>query len=161
MPRAPAGNRARAAPTTGCSAAIADAAGHEADVFVAVYAGQGEGREAGGFGEGALPFDRSWSWQAPGPGAPGGKSDRLLGAGRTARLAETYYRTGDLISGSNARLKLATMRDRLLLRARPTTLLILSAEDRPGKPAPIASLEAFRRSTGPLGQWMDRIAAVR
>jgi EpsI family protein len=138
----------------------ADDKGHEADLFLAVYASQREGKEAGGFGEGALTPDSGWAWQAHGPEAPGGKSDRLLGPGRVERLAETYYRSGALLTGSNARLKLANMRDRLLLRSRPTMLLILSVEERPGKPAR-ASLEAFRRSTGPLGPWMDRMAAVR
>lgn len=138
----------------------ADASGNEVDVFLAFYAAQREGMEAGGFGEGALTPESGWAWQAQGPEAPGGKSDRLLGAGRTARLAVTYYRSGDLLTGSNAQLKLANMRDRLLVRARPTMLLILSAEERPGRPAH-RSIEAFRRSTGPLGPWMDRMAGLR
>ena len=138
----------------------ADGAGNEVDVFLAVYAAQREGKEAGGFGQGALTPDSGWAWQSSGPAEPGGKSDRLLGAGRTARLAVTYYRSGALLTGSNARLKLANMRDRLLVRARPTMLLILSAEERQGRPAQQA-IEAFRRSTGPLGPWMDRMARLR
>ena len=139
----------------------ADGKGHEADVFVALYSAQGEGREAGGFGEGALPGSGGWSWQGPGPNVAQGKSDRLLGEAQTSRLAQTHYRTGDFTTGSNLKLKLAGVRDRLLLRARPTTLLILSAEERPGKPAAAQSLDAFRRSTGEIGGWMDRIAGLR
>ena len=138
----------------------ADSSGNEVDVFLAVYAAQREGKEAGGFGQGALTPDSGWAWQSSGPEATDGKSDRLLGAGRTGRLAETYYRSGPLLTGSNARLKLANMRDRLLVRARPTMLLILSAEERPGRPAH-RSIEAFRRSTGQLGPWMDRMASIR
>jgi hypothetical protein len=52
------------------------------------------------------------------------------------------------------------MGDRLLLRARPTTVLILSAEERQGKPAAEA-IGRFREAAGPLDQWMDRIAGVR
>ena len=137
-----------------------DAKGHVADVFVALYAAQGTGRKAAGFGEGALRPDSGWSWQAPGPAIGWGKSDRLLGPYRTERLAYTGYRTGDLLTGSAARLSLANLQDRLLLRARPTMLLILSAEDRPGQPAR-QSLAAFQQSTGPLDSWMDRIAALR
>jgi Protein of unknown function (DUF3485) len=107
-----------------------------------------------------LMQDGGWAWQSPGPAVASGKSDRLLGAGRTARLAETYYRTGNLLTGSNAKLKLATMQDRLLVRARPTMLLILSAEEREGKPA-AASIAAFRRSTGEIGGWMDRVVTAR
>jgi hypothetical protein len=52
------------------------------------------------------------------------------------------------------------MQDRLLLRARPTMTLIISAEERPGQSA-AQSLAAFQQSTGPLDGWMDRIAALR
>lgn len=138
----------------------ADGQGHQVDVFVAAYASQGEGREAGGFGEGALQPQQGWSWLSPGPEALPAQSDRLLARGTVARLAETYYRTGDLLTGSNARLKLAAMQDRLALRARPTTMLILSAEES-RKSNAARALDAFRQSTGPVGAWMDRIVAVR
>jgi exosortase A len=138
----------------------ADGEGREVDVFLAVYASQGEGREAGGFGQGALVPGGTWSWLSPGPAAEGAKSDRLLAQGRVGRLAYTWYRTGDLTTGSNARLKLANMADRLLLRPRPTTMLILSAEERGGKSAQ-AAVDAFRRAMGPPAVWMDRIAGVQ
>ena len=138
----------------------ADAQGREVDVFVAVYGSQGEGREAGGFGQGALPPGGTWAWQSPGPALYGARSDRLLSEGRVARLAYSWYRIGDLTTGSNARLKLAAMADRLLLRPRPTTMLILSAEDRDGQPAQPA-MDAFLRAIGPTDRWMDRMAGVR
>ncbi len=138
----------------------ADGAGREVDVFLAVYSAQAEGHEAGGFGQGALPGDGSWSWRSPGPAIGGAKSDRLRAAGGVERVALTWYRTGDVLTGSNVRLKLANMEDRLALRARPTMVLILSAEERPGRPA-AQSLVAFRRAAGPLGEWMDRVAGVR
>lgn len=138
----------------------ADAQGRVVDVFFAAYAGQGEGREAGGFGEGALPGGGKWDWLSPGPAFPDARSDRLLAEARTGRLAVTWYRTGDLLTGSNVRLKLANMRDRLLLRARPTTMLIISAEERQGMPATDA-VRDFGRAVQPLGPWMDRTAGVR
>lgn len=138
----------------------ADGKGHTVDVFFALYAGQSEGREAGGFGEGALTPDSGWNWRANGPALADGKADRLLGKGAVPRLAETYYRTGALLTGSNARLKLANIGDRLVLRAEPTMLLILSTET--GSDAEqAAALEAFRRAAGPLGPWMDRMGAGR
>jgi len=135
----------------------ADGRGHAVDVFYALYAAQGPGRKAGGFGEGALTPGTGWAWQSPGPAAPDAKSDRLLAGGPTERLAQTTYRTGDLLTGSNLALKLANIRDRLLLRRRSTMVLILSAEEAPGHPA-AASVEAFRAGVGPLGGWMDAIA---
>jgi exosortase A len=138
----------------------ADEHGHRVDVFLALYASQEEGKEAGGFGEGALIPDSQWQWQSPGPDVEGARSDRLMAAGRVERLAETWYRTGKLTTGSNARLKLANMADRLLLRARPTMMLILSAEERAGHPSAAESIDTFRRSTGTPGAWMDRVAGI-
>ena len=136
-----------------------DAAGREVDVFYALYAAQGEGREAGATGEGALVPDTAWRWLAPGLSLAGGKSDRLQAEGRVQRVAVTWYRTGDLVTGSNSRLKLANMADRLLMRARPTAMLILSAEERSGRPAREA-IEAFLAVSGPPPEWMDRIARL-
>lgn len=135
----------------------ADAQGHEVDVFFALYAAQGPGKKAGGFGEGALRPDTGWSWQSPGPDVPDARSDRLLAGGPTERLTQTSYKTGDLVTGSNARLKLANIVDRLLLRRRATMMLILSAEE--GGPFKAAdSISAFRASAGPIGDWMDAVA---
>ncbi len=138
----------------------ADRSGQKVDVFVATYSAQHEGREAGGFGQGALTPGSDWVWLSPGPPASAARSERLIGRGRVERIAQTTYRTGDLLTGSNTALKLATMTDRLVLRARPTMLLIVSAEARPGQPA-ADSVAAFRRSLGPLAPWMDGIAHVR
>lgn len=139
---------------------FANGKGATVDVFFALYASQGEGKEAGGFGEGALPPQSDWHWAAPGPQTATAKSERLMGRGVVDRLAQTTYRTGDLLTGSNARLKLANMVDRVLLRKSPTMLLIISAESRPNVPAQ-AAVDEFRRSIGPIDVWMDRTAQVR
>ncbi|MGJ0237600.1 exosortase A [Novosphingobium fluoreni] len=137
----------------------ADASGRRVDVFVALYASQRDGAEAGGYGQGALVPQSDWSWQASAEPIAGGHGERLLGAGRVAREAQTWYRSGDLLSGSNARLKLATMRDRMTLQARPTMVLILSAEDRPAQSA-AGAIRAFVSAAGPLGPWMDRLGGM-
>jgi EpsI family protein len=134
-----------------------DAGGREVDVFYALYRSQGEGREAGGFGEGALVPGSDWRWLEPGPPIAGGKGEWLLAGGNTKRLAVTRYRTGDTSTGSNAALKLANMHDRLALDAQPTSVLILSAEARPGRDA-ARDIAAFARSTGDTAAWMDAIA---
>jgi hypothetical protein len=46
------------------------------------------------------------------------------------------------------------------LRARPTQLLILSAEAS-RTASPERALAAFRTAAGPLDQWMDRTAGLR
>ena len=90
----------------------------------------------------------------------GGKSDQLRANGSVERLAETYYRNGDLLTGSALQLKLAVIGDRLLLRREPTTMLIISAEEQAGVQAADA-INRFKQATGPLGPWMDRIVALR
>jgi EpsI family protein len=135
----------------------ADGEGRTVDVFVALYAGQGEGREAGGFGQGALTPGTAWSWQSPGPPFGEGRSERLLGGGKVERLTVTWYRTGELLSGSNARLKLAVIGGNLRLHARPTAMLILSSEGRDAAD----SIARFQAASGPTGAWMDRVTGLR
>lgn len=139
-----------------------DAAGHTVDVSYALYATQDDGREAGGFGQGAIPLNSGWAWESsPAPLAQG-HADRIQTAGPVHRLAETFYRSGPLFTGSNARLKLENIVDRLLLRERTTATLILSAEDGlPGQPSAEASLRAFLATTGPVPAWMDRAGSAR
>ncbi|WP_209347747.1 exosortase A [Pontixanthobacter sp. CEM42] len=135
-------------------------AGQEVDVFLALYAAQEEGREASAYGEGALSTEKEWRWLAPGEAVPQAVSDYLLANGQVKRLAQTSFHHGDILTGSAAKLKLANMRDRLLLRAQPTMMLILSAEEtETQKPAP--SIAAFRQSIGNESEWMDRIAGLR
>ncbi|MDF8332239.1 exosortase A [Novosphingobium cyanobacteriorum] len=134
-----------------------DVQGRTVDLSYALYAAQGEGREAGGFGQGALPMDSHWAWEAPGPDGFGGKADVIQAPGPVHRVTVTWYRTGDLLTGSNAKLKLVNILDRLLLRRRPTAVLILSAEE--GQSAPAEQLiRDFLSATGPQAEWMDRIA---
>ncbi len=138
----------------------ADGQGHIVDLSFALYAKQGDGKEAGGFGEGALPLGSHWAWEAPGPAFANAKSDVIQAPGPVHRLAVTWLRTDDLLTGSNTALKLANMRDRLLLRARPTMTLILSAEAGDGR-TPEEAIRAFLATTGPVDAWMDRMARVR
>ena len=139
-----------------------DASGHVVDVSFALYAAQGDGREAGGFGQGALPLNSEWSWERSAQPLGQGMADRIQTAGPVYRLAETYYRSGKLLTGSNTRLKLQNIVDRLLLKERATAALIISAEDQvPGRPPADISLRAFLDAAGPVDAWMDRVASGR
>ena len=133
-----------------------DKAGHRVDLFVAAYASQGRGRDAGAQGEGALIPDTDWRWLGTGTSRANVRSDTLFALGSIRRVAETSWLIGDVATGSATRLSLAAMRDKLLLSPRPALMVIVSAEDRPGITA-AASLDAFRRSTGPRSGWMDRL----
>lgn len=139
-----------------------DATGHVVDVSYALYSAQTEGREAGGFGQGALPVNSGWAWErSPAPIA-GGHADRIQTAGPVHRQSETFYRSGNLFTGSNSHLKLQNILDRLLLRERTTSTLILSSEDDvAGRPSAEQSLRAFTAAAGPLDAWMDRAGSGR
>jgi len=137
-----------------------NAAGDEIDVFFALYSAQDDARDASAYGQGALVPETAWRWLEPGSGSDEAAGDVLLAEGRLLRLAQTTYRTGDLTTGSAAMLKLATMRDRLLLRGRPTATLILSVEGRPASEG-AQVIAAFTDSIGDRGGWMDRIAGLR
>ena len=138
----------------------ADARGDVVDVFFALYASQGPGHKADGTGEGAVRRDSGWSWQAPGPILADATSDRLQAARPALRLAETTYASGTLVTGSKLALRLHNLQDRLLLRAEPTALLILSAQPAPGV-APERAIAAFRQAIGPLGPWLKQVAQER
>jgi EpsI family protein len=138
----------------------ADASGQKVDVFYALYAAQTEGREAGGFGQGALIPDGTWSWSSNVAAPADGKGEVLVHKGATERLAHTWYRTDTLLTGSNARLKLANIADRLFLRPRPTAVLILSSERETGRD-PAEALRSFESVVGEIGPWMDRIGEQR
>ncbi|RXZ65772.1 exosortase A [Pelagerythrobacter rhizovicinus] len=137
-----------------------NAAGDEIDVFYALYPAQDDRRDASAYGEGALVPDTPWRWLEPGRTSPEAAGDVLLAYGRLVRVAETSYRKGDLTTGSAARLKLATMRDRLLLRRRPTATLILSVEGRPAAEG-TQVIDRFTAAIGDRGAWMDRVADLR
>lgn len=136
-----------------------DDAGNVVDVVYALYASQGDGHEAGAFGEGALPPDTEWRWLSASTAPDGVVGERLQALGSHRRVAETWFHTGGWTGGSKLQLKLVTMRDRLLLTARPTAMLILSAEERPGSD-PARAIARFRSSTVNLGEWMDRAGGV-
>ncbi|HIQ18324.1 MAG TPA: exosortase A [Novosphingobium capsulatum] len=137
----------------------ADAQGHVVDVSFALYAGQGEGREAGGFGEGALPPDSGWAWEMSAAPIAGGEAQMIQAPGPVHRLTVTWYRQGQgtaaWLGSSNARLKLWTMADRLLLRARPTATLIVSSD----ADDPAQGVAAFVAALGPLGPWIDAVSS--
>ncbi|WP_338465887.1 exosortase A [Novosphingobium sp. ZN18A2] len=136
-----------------------DGAGHVVDVSYALYSRQGDGAEAGGFGQGAVPLGSDWAWASPAPGPDGGLGERIQAPDGTERIAVTWYRTDGMTTGSNLRLKLANIRDRLLVRATPTATLIVSSEQADGGNAESA-ITAFLASIGAPGPWMDRIGAV-
>jgi exosortase A len=70
-----------------------NAAGREADLAIAVFARQEEGRELVGFGQGAAGPGSGWAWAANGPAPEHGRLERIQSFG-TIREVATFYRVG-------------------------------------------------------------------
>jgi EpsI family protein len=141
---------------------LRNAAGATVDVSFALYANQGDGHEAGGFGQGAIPQRSRWAWERPGPPEGPAKSDVIQAPSEgplpERRLCLTWYRSGALLTGSNLVLRLHAMGDHLAFHRQATAVLILSASDR-FNADPAAALAAFLADIGPIDRWIDRLAA--
>ncbi len=140
-------------------ASYRDRQGRVVDVVYAIYAAQEDGREAGAYGEGALPLETEWRWLGDTAAPEGTTGARLQALGSQQRVAYTWFRHGDWTGSSRMRLKLSNMRDRLLASPNPTIMLILSAEDTPTQDGK-AVIAQFLQSTAPLPEWMDAVARL-
>lgn len=127
------------------------------DVAFAIHAVQDDAHKAGGFGQGAVPLGSRWAWERVGPAFADGHSEVVQAPGPERRLCVTWYRSGPLLTGSNAALRLRVMQNHLLLRREATAVLILSASDKL-TPDPAGAIRAFIASAGPVDRWIDAMA---
>ncbi|PXW78465.1 exosortase A [Blastomonas natatoria] len=130
------------------------------DVYAALFDGQSEGREITGYGQGALDPDGRWSWVEQGPGLTGGRADVITGPGRVVRDVATFYRVGDMVTGSNLDVRVESLKARLLGQSQPAMILIVSAE-RIGDASARPSIDALVRDAGGPQQLSDMILAGR
>jgi exosortase A len=136
-----------------------DAQGREVDLAMAVYARQEDGRELAGFGQGATRPDGAWAWTADAPPPPGGKSERIFSHG-TIREVASFYRVGNLLTGSRAAVKIETMKTQLLGGPQRAVAILVSAEEPAGAGSARPALDAFLRSLGPVAPLADRAAGL-
>lgn len=135
-----------------------NAQGQEADLFVVVYDKQSEGRELIGFGQGAIDPDGFWSWNGNSSAPMKGKAEQIKTKG-AAREVVSFYRVNGITSGSSVRIKLATMRARLLNGNQQAVAIIVSAEQFGNVPARPA-IDAFIKSLGDIDKVADRFAGL-
>lgn len=134
-----------------------NAAGDTADLAIAVYGRQRKGAELVGFGIGVLREEDRWvrvSDEAP---IAGGSVMRIVGPGKVERLVDTWYRVGGMLTPSPARVKLATLKARLLGGNQAAVAIHVSAEG----PQARQSITRFVAALGPLDQMADRITERR
>ncbi|WP_448661027.1 exosortase A [Sphingomonas sp. CJ20] len=138
----------------------ADAQGRAVDLAVAVYANQHEGKELVGFGIGAIRENDRWVRIEDMPPVAGGHALRMVGPARVERETVSWYRVGDTLTGSDNRVKLATLKAKMLGGNQAGVAVLLSAE-RDGEGDADAAIRAFLAGVGPLDALADRMAGVR
>ncbi|SFR83375.1 exosortase A [Sphingomonas jatrophae] len=124
-----------------------NAGGHEVDLAVTVFARQEEGRELVGFGQGATGEDGVWTWTSATTPPPGGRAERITAGsprGPIVREVALFYRVGDVTTGNEARVKLETLRARLLGGPQRAAAILVSAPE----PGARAAIDAFLPALG-------------
>ncbi len=135
-----------------------DSNGHVVDIAIALYGWQGHGRKIIGFGQGAIDPAGRWKWAGELPAPAGARAERLMGAGKLARTAISFYLLGNGATGDTMTVKLQTLQRRLLGGDQRAAVIIVSAEDRPDTPAREA-LQPFLVSFGDPQVRADRLFA--
>ena len=88
------------------------------DLSIIVFASQNEGRELVGFGQGAVAPESAWAWTADASPPPGGRAERI-GSHGVVREVVSFYRVGNVVTGSGVEVKLETLKTHLRARAAP------------------------------------------
>ncbi|KQN78512.1 exosortase A [Sphingomonas sp. Leaf62] len=136
-----------------------DARGRSVDLVIAVYAAQGEGHELVGFGQGPIRENDRWVRIADTPPIAGGTALRMAAPGPVEREVATWYRIGSTTTGSEDRVKLATLKTRLLGGPQRGVAVLMSAEKGTGDPR--GTITDFLRAAGPVDAIADRAAGGR
>jgi exosortase A len=135
----------------------ADDAGREVDLAVAVYAAQREGYEVIGFGRGVLREQDRWVRVADEAPIAGGAVVRITAPGPVQRIVATWFRVGGETLFSPVRVKLATLRARLLGGPQAAVAVHVSAVAPGGR----AVVERFVGALGSIETLADHSAGRR
>lgn len=137
-----------------------DGGGRTVDLAVAVYGGQREGHELIAFGQGVVRENDSWvriDDEAP---ISGGRTERITAPGPVEREVATWYRVGDTMTASERRVKIETLKAKLLGGPQRAVALHLSAERDAGQDAR-GAIGAFLNAAGPPKHLADTIVSGR
>ena len=136
-----------------------DSAGREVDLAISIYAIQTEGRELVGHGQGAAGLGTAWAWTEDRSAPPGGRAERIASFGQVREVV-SFYRVGNSVTGSEARVKLETMESRLFGGPQKAVAILVSARaDAAGEARP--AIDSFLSALGPVAPFADRIAEKR
>lgn len=129
-----------------------DSRGRTVTLAIAVYARQSEGRELIGFGQGAIRPGGAWAWTAAAAPPPGGRAERIASHGMEREVV-SFYRVGDVLTGSALGVKLETMKVRLFGGPQHAVAVLVSSDSR-------AAIDDFLTSLGPVDRLADRAAGL-
>lgn len=133
-----------------------DGMGAEVDLVLAVYGSQREGKELVGFGQGAIRENDKWVRIEDLPDLDGGKALRMT-AGAVEREVVTWYRVGETLTGSDSRVKLETLKAKLLGGRQRAVAVLVSAEKGHALPTR-AAIKRFVAAIGPVERVADAVA---
>ncbi len=134
-----------------------NASGQRVDLSITIFATQAEGREIIGYAQGSFDPRTRWSWTNDTAAPVGGKAERLFAPG-VAREVLSFYRLGGVMTGNANRVKIETLKTRLLGGDQAAVAILVAAEDSKQAPArPI--IEAFLKAIGPVEALADRKVA--
>lgn len=137
-----------------------DVQGRQVTLAIAWFARQDETRKLVGFGQGAVGLESEWAWSADAPAPPHGRAERLASHGELREVV-SFYRVGDSLTGSGARVKLETMKVRLMGGPQRAVALLVSAGPQPGAGSPRETIDAFLTALGPVEVFIDRLPGNR
>ncbi|HZG46649.1 MAG TPA: EpsI family protein, partial [Allosphingosinicella sp.] len=136
-----------------------NASGQEADLAIAYFARQEEGRELVGFGQGAAAPGGAWAWTANGAAPSGGRLDRIVSHGDVREVA-IFYRVGWVLTGSPAAVKIETVKRRLLRGPQRAVAVVVSAQAPSAGISPRPAIDAFIRDLGSIEALADGAARL-
>ena len=128
------------------------------DAYFAIFTRQDEGRELIGFGQGAVDPDSEWSWLGNSAKYGAGKGETIRAPGPVFREVATFYVVGNLVTSNPYRVKLETMKARLLNQRQHAWVILLSAERRAGRSA-ARDIREFLNDVGPMDALPARLLA--
>lgn len=136
-----------------------DDSGASIDLAIAVYAGQREGRELVAFGIGPLRENDRWVRIGGLPDIAGGSTMRITAPGPVERIVASWYRVGQVVTGSEARVKLETLKTKLFGGPQHAVAVHVSAQVVPGVDTQ-AAIARFLATLGPIDRLADRSAGL-
>ena len=134
-----------------------NAAGQEVDLAIAWFARQEEGGELVAFGQGAVAPGSAWAWTSGAAPPPNGRAERIVSNG-DMREVLSFYRVGNLTSGSGMAVKIETMRMRLLGGPQRAAALLVSGQAPANGVSPRPAIDAFLAALGPVDRAIEEAA---